>query len=315
MFHAVIKSREDEDICILVQLDNHPWNYICDCGDASELTVKECQNTRALFISHTHFDHFSNFDGIIRHQLGIEREVVICGPRYIARQVQSRLQSYTWNLVAPNAIAYQVREIVDEQTVKVFTLRPPLWELEQTTEFFGNTVLKNKQFQVDFTILDHKTPSIAYRFQEADTVKIDLATSDFRAGKWVGILKEAFETGNAEQEIEVEGQLFRAKELAHLLFIKKGDTLGIIMDHAANTENHARIKALFTGCRQVLIESFFREEDRDLADLHYHSYAEASGRIMRLCEVKEAIPVHFSRKYEKSDLEILKAEFEKAYLA
>lgn len=66
MFQAEIKSKEDEDICILVRPDNHPWNYLCDCGDASGLTVKECQDTRAIFISHTHFDHFCNFDWILQ---------------------------------------------------------------------------------------------------------------------------------------------------------------------------------------------------------------------------------------------------------
>jgi ribonuclease Z len=65
MFHSEIKSQFNEDISILVQLDNHPCNYICECGDASNWTVKEVQNAHAVFISHTHIDHFVNFDRLI----------------------------------------------------------------------------------------------------------------------------------------------------------------------------------------------------------------------------------------------------------
>lgn len=61
MFNAEVKSKIEEDICILVNLDNHPWNYLCECGNASDLTVKEVQNSNAIFISHTHIDHFVNF--------------------------------------------------------------------------------------------------------------------------------------------------------------------------------------------------------------------------------------------------------------
>ena len=63
-----LKSKIGEDISILVRLDNHTPSYICECGDASELTLKECQNTEGIFISHTHIDHFINFDQILRHQ-------------------------------------------------------------------------------------------------------------------------------------------------------------------------------------------------------------------------------------------------------
>jgi len=50
MFQSEIKSQLNEDISILVQLDNHPWNYICECGDASNWTVKEVQNANAVHL-------------------------------------------------------------------------------------------------------------------------------------------------------------------------------------------------------------------------------------------------------------------------
>ena len=93
MFIPEVKSQKDEDICILIRVENHSYNYICECGEAKSLTVKECQNTKAIFISHTHIDHFVNFDTILRHQIGGKQRVIICGPRDITKQVQSRIQS------------------------------------------------------------------------------------------------------------------------------------------------------------------------------------------------------------------------------
>ena len=99
MFNVQIKSLPKEDICLLVRPANHPWDYLIDCGEASLLTSKECQNLRALFISHTHMDHFMNFDTLLRHQLGVGREIIISGPEGIAKRIQSRIQSYIWNLI------------------------------------------------------------------------------------------------------------------------------------------------------------------------------------------------------------------------
>jgi len=77
MFLPEVKSKFNEDISILIKLDNYSSNFICECGDASDLTVKECQNTEAIFVSHTHIDHFINFDFILRHQIGIGRRKMV----------------------------------------------------------------------------------------------------------------------------------------------------------------------------------------------------------------------------------------------
>jgi len=39
MFNAEVKSEQNEDICIMIKVDNHSYNYVCDCGEASLLTV------------------------------------------------------------------------------------------------------------------------------------------------------------------------------------------------------------------------------------------------------------------------------------
>lgn len=313
MFNITLKSQPKEDICLLFQVANHPWNYICECGEASDLTVKDCQNTNAIFISHTHIDHFINFDQILRHQIGIQRRVIICGPKGIAEQVQARIKGYTWNLIEKGAIVYEIREIISEVEIHIFEVEPPIWKLKKIGKYDHNTVFENDKFQTHFTILDHKTPSIAYRFKAHDSVNMNIQASNFRGGKWVRELKEAFEKKEEKTVIEIENQEFKAGNLFHLLEQTAGKTFGVIMDHATNTENHFKIKALFQDCDKVFIESFYKAEDKDFAVTNFHSYSTQSAKIMREANVKVAIPVHFSRRYEEVDLEILRKEFEQEF--
>lgn len=313
MFKPEIKSRIGEDISILVKLDNHPWNYLCECGDASDLSVKEVQNCNAIFISHTHIDHFVNFDAVIRHQIGIQRKVIICGPQGIAKQVQSRIKSYTWNLIQKGAILYEIREVLSDKQIIVYELEPPIWDLKEIRTISDNTIFEEKSFVVTSTLLDHKTPTLAYQFKENDTIKIDIKSSGFQGGKWVKELKEAFQNNATETIISIGEKDFKAKDLFHLLHIQKGDSLGVIMDHAANKENHEKIIAHFLNCNKVFIESFYKQEDKALAELNYHSYSSMSGKVMKDAQVKEAIPVHFSRKYKSEDIVTLIDEFEEAF--
>lgn len=310
MFQSILKSQPNEDISILVQLDNHPWNYICECGDASSWTVKEVQNANAIFISHTHIDHFVNFDMVIRHQIGIQRKVIICGPKDIAKQVQAKLKSYTWNLIKQGAILYEIHEMVADHEIKVFELEPPTWTLIEKPSIVNNIIFQDKHFKVSAILLDHKTPTLAYKFEENDTIKIDIQASGFRGGRWVKLLKEAFEKGDAKQIIPIEDKEYSAKDLFHLLHLQKGDTVGVIMDHAANSANHQKITAHFFGCNKVFIESFYKNEDRAFAELNYHSYAAMSGKVMRDAQVKQPVPVHFSRKYSLEEIQELINEFE-----
>ncbi|RVU90573.1 peptidase [Flavobacterium columnare] len=312
MFTAEIKSKIGEDISILIKPENYSYNFICECGDASDLTVKDCQNTEAIFISHTHIDHFVNFDTILRHQIGIQRRVVICGPTGITQQVQSKLKGYQWNLIAEDAIVYEVREIQNDHSISCAEIKPPFWNIESIDKEL-DYVYQNEKCTVEFVLLDHKTPSVAYLFKEHDTVKIDLGKGQFKGGAWVNVLKNAYANQEDDLQITIEAVTYLAKDLYYLLELKKGHRLGVIMDHAANEANHDLIYSLFNECDTVYIESFYKAEDKEQAQQNYHSYSSESARIMKKCQVKNAIPVHFSRRYKEEDIQIVIQEFTQVF--
>lgn len=311
MLQAEIKSQLKEDISILIKVPNSAKHYLCDCGEASLLTVKEIQSVSAMFISHTHIDHFSNFDGIFRHQIGSGEKIVICGPKNIHQQVEARLKSYTWNLIDGNAIEYEIREIVSKEEINVYKLCPPHWNLELIKT--QNFLFEDEYVDVDFAILDHKTDSIAYLFTEKDSVTFNESGSEFKKGKWISELKIAFENNYSDKEIQIEETVYKASDLFHLLTKNAGYKLGVIMDHAVCKDNYEKIKTIFKESDMVYIETFYKDEDQEFAKLNYHSFASASGKIMNECKVKKAIPIHFSRRYVESDKLEIETAFYKAF--
>lgn len=311
MLQAEIKSLLKEDISVLIKVANSGKHYLCDCGEASLLTVKEIQTVSAVFISHTHIDHFANFDGIFRHQIGSGEKVVICGPKNIHHQVEARLKSYTWNLIDEKAIEYEIREIVSKEEINVYTIRPPHWNLELVKT--QNFLFEDEYVNVDFAILDHKTDSIAYLFKEKDTVTFHENASDFKKGKWISELKTAFENNDSEKEIEIENTSYKASELFHLLSRNEGYKLGVIMDHAVDEINYQKIKSVFINADLVYIETFYKDTDQEFAKINYHSFASASGKIMNDCKVKQAVPIHFSRRYTEDDQQEIETAFYKAF--
>lgn len=309
MIHATLKNLPNEDICIHLSVDNHPLQYLCECGSASLLTKKDCLGLGAVFISHTHIDHFVNFDTVLRHQLGSGMRVVVCGPKGIAKQLQAKLRAYNWNLIAEGELQYEVREIQSHQRIKVYQLSPPQWNL-QFCETINNPVLyQNEAIEVRFTLLDHGTTSVAYSFREPDTLNFQPTESPFKPGPWIRTVKTAYLAQTPEARINIEGQEWLAGDLFHYFQLKKGHHLGIVMDHAATADNHRKILRTFQNADEVYIETYYLNQDRELALQNRHSYAAASAAIMRKAGVKKAIPVHFSRRYDEAEIAIIQEEF------
>lgn len=313
MFHAEIKSGYGEDICILVRPENYAHYLMFDCGEASGLTVKEVQKTRAVFISHTHIDHFANFDSLIRHQVGCMERIVVCGPVGLAAQVQARLRSYTWNLVKADAIEYEVRELHADGRISCHLLCPPAWEMQTLPDREASNLWSDAGMQVQAVILDHKTDVLAYQLIREGQWQMDVTASPYAPGAWIRELKAAREADDVERMLQIGAEQMPAGQLFHLLSLTGQETLGIIMDHAASPENHALIREHFRDFFKVFIECFYKSDEREKAEKNAHSYTRMSAQVMRETGVREAVPVHFSRMYTEDEIKGICEEFERVF--
>ncbi len=286
-----------EDICVVAEPENHGHNYVFDCGYASKLQIADVMKTRAVFVTHTHLDHFAYFDFILRHRAGGRNPLTICGPVGIARNVEGKFQGYTWNLIGRRP-GIEVRELVSDHEVEIYRMSPPHWQRKKVSTVSlkpGEPMFCFENIRVYHCLLDHRIPSVAYRMQEGDKVKIgDLP---YKPGPWVGMLKKAFEEDLPKTLIQTEEGLRKAEDLFSLLSIKKGFHLGYAMDHLGGGENHQKLKVFFQDLDELWIESFFRQVDWDFARRHHHSTSYLSGLLAREAGVKKLNLVHHSRRY------------------
>lgn len=307
MIKAENKSHVTEDICYYVTVDNHPWAYLFDCGMARYLGASDCKSLRAIFITHTHIDHFCNFDTVLRHQLGINRTITICGPKGIARNVQAKALCYTWNLIKRRAVIYEVRELEEDQ-INIYELYPPHWELikKDTIRTLDHSCLVENGVVARYAVLDHKIPSIAYLLEKDSSLNI--GNFPFKPGPWIRDLKEAYANDQKNVDIFIdEKTTMKSGDLFQYLYIKPGEKFGYAMDHLASKQNHEKMIELWKDADELVIEGFFRECDRPFALRHYHSTVKESGKVARLAGIKKLTLAHHSRRYIK-ELDDLREE-------
>ena len=80
-----------------------------DLGDITTLPPRKLMRLSHVFITHTHMDHFSGFDHLLRVVLGRKSGVVLFGGPDFITQVEHKLHAYTWNVVH----RYEVELVID----------------------------------------------------------------------------------------------------------------------------------------------------------------------------------------------------------
>ncbi len=315
MFISELKSLINEDICMQFGLANHAYKYLCDCGFASQLSVADCRDTAAIFVSHTHIDHFINFNGIVRHQLAIGRRVLVTGGAGIAKNVQAQLLSFNWNLLKydEQAVSYEIRELDDEGKVQCFLIQTPAWELQHIGKQQSAYIYENEQFKVRCALLDHGIKTVAYLFETQEKVSMQMQNCPYKAGRWINELKIAFLAQDWEKDIAIDKDInLKAGELATFIQREPVYKLGYVMDFAATEANREKIIALCADADELYMECYYSSEDIELAVRNNHSYAAFSAQTAKLARVKKANPVHFSRRYHDAEQKamILKEFFE-----
>jgi len=303
MLQATVKSGFREDVCMMLSLPTQRNTYLCDCGYASALTIREIKNLQAIFISHTHIDHFCNFDTILRHQLPIGRKVLVFGPTGIAKNVQAKFRSYNWeNLtVDDKAVFYEIHELQQEGYVKRFEIHSPHWELTDIGEEYTDVIYETDVFKVRFCLLKHGIDCVAYAFDvhPSYNIKEDMP---LKRGAWIRTLKIAYQEKQTDALFELEEGTFKASELFQYLDERQGFRIGYVMDHAPTPENHRKVINLLKGVNDIYMEAYYKHEDLALALYNQHSTAKLSGELARKTGAQRVFPIHFSRRYQTEEM-------------
>jgi ribonuclease Z len=300
-----------------------------DMGDLAALPPKKILRLSDVFVSHTHMDHFSGFDRVLRICLGRDTALRLYGPPGFLDHVGHKLAAYTWNLVEnyPADFTLLVHEVSPDWQVRSARFRshgrfrPETLPDSRSPE---GMLLDEPAFSVRAAFLDHATPCLAFAFEEKAHVNVwknRLAELGVPVGPWLKDLKRAVSEGLPEDTPvraawrDRDGEherIFTLGDLkARALAIVPGEKLCYVTDVVYHQENEARVAQLAAGADLLFIECVFLDEDADHAARKFHLTAMQSGRMARAARAKAVVPFHFSPRYTERETE-LRLELERS---
>jgi ribonuclease Z len=296
-----------------------------DLGDLTPLSGRELLRVTHAFVSHTHMDHFGGFDRLLRACLHRAAPLHLVGPAGFVDQVESRLRSYTWNLLGTDSCDFVLTACELGGNAggahSEFRAREAFRRCARpAVDFSAGILLDEQDFRIESVVLDHGTPCLAFALQEKlrmNVWKEGLDALGLPVGAWLNEAKRAVRRGAADAElIAVDGQ--RSVPLGllrqHALRTAPGQRIAYVVDAAHEPANVARIVGLARGADQLFIETTFLQEDAALAAERRHLTAMQAGAIARMAAAAQLIPMHFSGRYLEREDE-LRREAQAAFQA
>jgi ribonuclease Z len=292
------------DPALFVDILRERRAVLFDCGQLQALAAAELLRISDVFVSHAHIDHFIGFDHLLRLQLGRRGRVRVFGPPGLRERVGGKLAGYTWNLLHGQRLVYEVHEVhEDGQVVTEFPCRRRFRPGPSRRLPPAPWLWRDELLEVRATLLDHRTPSVAYALRERDFFNVDpvaLEKLGHRPGPWLGRLKDWTRTTREDGlRLEVDGRAYPAAELADALLVHSpGRLLGYAADCLGDAKNAARLVELVRGADLFYCEGAFLHADEARAAETYHLTARQAGGIARAAGVRRLEVFHFSPKYE-----------------
>lgn len=303
---------------------------LVDLGDLHALSTRKLLRITHAFVSHTHMDHFSGFDRLLRVCLGREKRLCLFGPPGFSERVEHKLAAYTWNLVRnfPYDFTIATAEVHPDGSLHAheFGCRAGFRrEPAGSRPLADGVLLDETAFRVRVAVLDHDIPCLAFALEEkrhVNVLKDRLLAMGYRVGPWLRDLKAAVLRGDADdtavriwwreqgQIEEHQAPLGRLK--AEMVRVVPGEKIAYVTDVRFHDENAQSIADLARDADLLFIEAPFLEEDADLAARKSHLTAAQAGRLGRMAGVKKLVPFHFSPRYAGREEE-LKREAQEAF--
>jgi len=287
-----------------------------DLGDITVLPPRKLIRLSHVFVSHTHMDHFSGFDHLLRVVLGRKAGIVLFGgPGFIA-QVEHKLQAYSWNVVH----RYEVELVLDVREIgadgcgqrarfssRSRFAREPCAPFEPA----GDVLHEEAMFRVRGRFVDHAMPCLAFAIEEKAQLKVAkdrLLALGMTTGAWLRELKQAvLADAPGHTAIRVQwrdrlGEHAVTRSVSELrdvvLDVVPGRRIGYVTDLCFTEPNVQTLAQLLHGVDQLYIESVFLDADEAHATRKNHLTARQAGLIARRIGARRVVPFHFSPRYE-----------------
>jgi len=317
-----------DDPGVIVSLTDDNRFILFDAGEMPALPPSDIYKISHIFISHTHMDHFSGFDRILRLLLGRQKKLFLFGPEGFLQNISAKLNAYCWNLsnTYTDHLQLCVHEIRKDRTIRQdFSSKNGFSaSTDSTTEIGRSKVIwRDSHFSVSCAILDHKIPVLGYAIREEDRIKIRknaLHALDLKPGPWVQkFIATYLQEGASSSLIRVDtsnGQNFKIRAQDLFDRIAKsvtGKKFSYITDVAYHSANRKKMVELAEKSNHLFIEAAFLKTDNTLAANKCHLTAHQAGTIAGLARANHYSIFHFSKRYRLQESKLYQ-EAERAYM-
>jgi len=322
LFEAHLVNEAFGDPGLFVDFRDERRALLFDLGDITRLPPRKLMRLSEVFVTHTHMDHFSGFDQLLRVVLGRKAGVTLLGGPGFVAQVEHKLRAYTWNVVHRyEEFALDVREIgtAGRGLSARFSSRNGFARESETSFALKDDVLHEEaSFRIRGRFVDHDIPCLAYALEErahVNVAKDRLAAMGLSTGPWLRELKRAVLTNApgttpiAMQWRDRNGEHAMTRPVGELrqlvLDVVPGQRIGYVTDLRYTTSNVDTLAQLLAGADLLFIESVFLDEDADQAAHKNHLTARQAGEIARAVGARAIRPFHFSPRYQERQSELL----------
>ena len=250
----------------LLEENGKGW-YLIDCGEATQhqvlRTPLSLSALRAIFITHVHGDHCFGLPGLLASAAlqGRQAPLEIIAPQGIEAWLNATFAiSQTW---LPYPLVFHAVETLQE------------W--------------RTPRMRVRRTALSHRSPSFAYRFEEArpDTT-LDIARLERDAiprGPLWGQLARGFDT-------EHDGRLLRSED-----YLLAGRAPRVIVIGGDN-DSPALLAEACQSAQVLVHEATFGQADIDARGSFGHSTAASVAEFAQEAGLPNLVLTHFSARYQ-----------------
>lgn len=286
---------------------------IFDLGDLHSLPARDVLKITHAFVSHTHMDHFTGFDTLLRLFLGREKTLYLYGPEGFLKNVEGKLAGYTWNLVDQYAAPFSLHaaEVHGNRILtREYRCRDGFAPTRPMAEqAFSGVLLTEPALTVSAVILDHKTDCLGFCLEERfhiNIIKEALSEMDLTVGPWIQEFKQALYSGRepnsefilAQTTSKQAARCFQLGSLAdRIARITPGQKIVYFTDMAGSPANLEKAIAFAKNADQLFVEAAFMEADRHIALEKRHLTARDAGRIAELSGARQYTLFHYSPRY------------------
>lgn len=302
-----------EDPALYIPFSHQNTAILFDAGDLERLTPRELLKIDHIFITHTHMDHFSGFDRLLRLVLGREKILNLFGPEGFLDNLEGKLNSYQWNLVEKYTypLVIQATEVTgSKRRSQTYCCQNRFQPKQPKTVRAGSTTLiDTPSAVVAATVLDHRIPCLGLALKEPfhiNIMKSEMERLGLSPGPWLKQFKNRlYRNDPVEAVVTVpepfappSANEFQAGELAaSIARITPGQKIAYITDVGFTTENIQKIQNIAQGADHLFIEAAFLQKDHIIAAKKYHLTARQAGYIAALNGVQRLTVFHFSPRY------------------